>query len=104
MPRERHQNIPYPMEVIFIKENGQEHMLFQSIREARRSQKLTMKKLGERSGLSGELIRSIEAGRRASTLESLSKIAQGLGSGIMIRLERAEIYIRPTDNKTAGTG
>lgn len=51
----------------------------QRIRQLRRQQDLTLEKLGERSKLSPKFLQAIETGRQAPTIETIDKLARGLG-------------------------
>lgn len=51
----------------------------QRVRDLRRLRDLTLEQLGERSRLSAKFLQAIETGRQAPTIETVEKLARGLG-------------------------
>lgn len=49
------------------------------MRQLRRQRDLTLEQLGEHSRLSDKFLQAIETGRQAPTLETIVKLARGLG-------------------------
>jgi transcriptional regulator with XRE-family HTH domain len=51
----------------------------QRIRQLRRQRDLTLEQLGERARLSDKYVQAIETARQAPTIETIAKLARGLG-------------------------
>lgn len=62
-------------------------MIRQLIKDLRKQQGLTLKALAEKTGLSVGYLSDIEVGRSSGTIETLQKIANGLGLTLVIRFE-----------------
>jgi transcriptional regulator with XRE-family HTH domain len=66
------------------------------VRDLRISQGLTQEELGEKAGLHYKYIGAIERGERNLSLESIEKIAKGLGIGI------GELFSFTSQKKSVG--
>lgn len=49
------------------------------VRALRRRRDLTLEQLGERAGLSDKYLQAVETARQAPTIETIEKLARGLG-------------------------
>jgi transcriptional regulator with XRE-family HTH domain len=49
------------------------------LRQLRRQREFTLEQLGERADLSGKFVQAVETGRQAPTIETIDKLARGLG-------------------------
>lgn len=58
-----------------------ENLLGKKLKEERRRQKLTQQKLAELAGVSWRSIALVEQGRMSPSVNTLTKIAAGLGVG-----------------------
>src|ERR1700741_1994957 len=59
-----------------------ERYLGSTIRELRRKHGLTIADISDRSGISRGMLSRIETGQTATSLDSLSRLAQGLGASL----------------------
>jgi DNA-binding XRE family transcriptional regulator len=60
-------------------------IMLMDLRAQRRSLKLTQEKLSKLSGVSRPMISKIELGNRNATIDTLMKVAQGMGKTLQIR-------------------
>lgn len=51
----------------------------QRVRQLRRQRELTLEQLGARAALSDKYVQAIETARQAPTIETIAKLARGLG-------------------------
>ncbi|GAB2590600.1 helix-turn-helix domain-containing protein [Spirosoma areae] len=56
------------------------------IKQARKNKELTQKELAERMGVTKTIVTNYEAGRQNLTIETLQKVADALGSELMISI------------------
>ena len=52
------------------------------VRQLRRQRDLTLEQLGERAKVSDKFVQSIETGRQSPTIDTVEKLARGLGVGL----------------------
>jgi|GEM_PF-4044518 len=66
------------------------------LRRLRRHRKLLLRTLSERTGLSVGYISQVELGRNSASVETLTKLAEGLETQLGAVITEAENYVPPT--------